>query len=65
MNTRDIFTWILAGVLVTLVAGNSTRAASEEAGALAQEILDETGVKGGVVVLVGCGDGTLAASLYR
>jgi len=47
---------ILAGPLPAADAGQSTQQQ-------AQQILDATGVKGGLVVHVGCGDGELTAAL--
>jgi outer membrane protein assembly factor BamB len=41
----------------------ATAAASPDASALAREILSATGVKGGLVVHLGCGDGRLTAAL--
>ncbi|MDP6546589.1 MAG: PQQ-binding-like beta-propeller repeat protein [Phycisphaerae bacterium] len=48
---------ILAGfVIVSLIAASAS-------GQTAKEILDATGVKGGLVVHIGCGDGGLTAAL--
>jgi len=68
-NTRSLGSWnlwMLAAVVFAAQACalNAAEAAADPAaGALAQEILDATGVKGGLVVHVGCGDGRLTASL--
>ena len=51
------FTCLLAISLTVSVT------ADEQAGQEAQRILDATGVKGGVVVHIGCGDGSLTAAL--
>lgn len=54
---------LLAGVgvlLVQVICGRSMGASAEEA---AKEILDTTGVKGGVIVHLGCGDGKVTAAL--
>ena len=50
------------GVL-TWVAFLAPARAATDASALAREILDATGVQGGLVVHVGCGDGRLTAAL--
>ena len=47
----------------TLAAGGISAAAEPAPQALAKRILDATGVKGGLVVHVGCGDGKLTAAL--
>ena len=59
-NMRTIG-WSLCVVAVVLSAGQIGRGAApaEEA----RQILDATGVKGGLVVHVGCGDGKLTAAL--
>jgi len=44
-------------------AASGSAARAPDAKALAREILDATGVKGGLVVHVGCGDGKLTAAL--
>ncbi|MHC4198656.1 MAG: class I SAM-dependent methyltransferase, partial [Planctomycetota bacterium] len=44
-------------------ATSGSAARAPDAKALAREILDSTGVKGGLVVHVGCGDGKLTAAL--
>jgi len=52
---------------VAWIAGSSALAAdphSETIRDQARRILDATGVTGGLVVLIGCGDGRLAADLY-
>ena len=53
---------ILVAVYVSL-AGFFTLAASETASPSAEKILDATGIRGGVIVHVGCGDGKLTAAL--
>jgi len=50
-------------VLGVLAAASCVLAAGTAAGETAREILDATGVKGGLIVHVGCGDGKLTAAL--
>ncbi|MFW6108109.1 MAG: PQQ-binding-like beta-propeller repeat protein, partial [bacterium] len=50
---------VLIGIVALLVAWAAATAAALEA----REILAETGVRGGLVAHVGCGDGTLTAAL--
>jgi len=52
---------ICAGCAVLFLA--TAGAAADEAARQAREILDATGVRGGLVVHVGCGDGKLTAAL--
>ena len=51
--------WALLGLAMVAAAAVTARAAGPDA----KEILQATGVKGGLVVHVGCGDGKLAAAL--
>ncbi len=53
-------TWVRAAVALGLL---TALAAGADSAQEAREILDATGVKGGLVVHVGCGDGTLTAAL--
>lgn len=53
----------LAPVLMVGAVAGQAAAASADAEALAQSILSATGVKGGLVVHLGCGDGRLTAAL--
>ncbi|MHC4180730.1 MAG: outer membrane protein assembly factor BamB family protein, partial [Planctomycetota bacterium] len=58
--------WMLSVVVLFMAAGalGTAEAAGNQAErVLAHEILDATGVKGGLVVHVGCGDGKLTAAL--
>ncbi len=48
---------------ILLAAGAQPRHRSGQQGRTAKEILDATGVKGGLIVHVGCGDGRLTAAL--
>jgi outer membrane protein assembly factor BamB/SAM-dependent methyltransferase len=57
-----IASWVWGLMCVCLVAGPA-EAQQNNPVAQAKEILDTSGVKGGVVVLLGCGDGRLAAAL--
>ncbi|MFA6561286.1 MAG: PQQ-binding-like beta-propeller repeat protein [Verrucomicrobiia bacterium] len=52
MNRRTLSTWILTVVLAVSAAAQEAR-----------QILETTGVKGGLIVHVGCGDGKLTAAL--
>ena len=58
---------LILGLVVTSVAAtdllNNAAVAAEPAAALAREILATTGVKGGLVVHLSCGDGKLTAAL--
>jgi len=53
----------LFSTLLLLVGVASSFAAGEDPKSIAQKILEQTGVKGGLVVHVGCGDGKLTAAL--
>jgi outer membrane protein assembly factor BamB len=59
-RTRTLFT-AFPYLLVILLTASATNA--RHAGQKAKDILDATGVKGGVVVHIGCGDGRLTAAL--
>jgi outer membrane protein assembly factor BamB len=65
--TRYALLWLVTGLLLGLLApAGSTHGADAAAPALAaaaQQILDATGVKGGLIVHLGCGDGRLTAAL--
>lgn len=60
MNRTGLALTCLAIFLCLLAA----QGFSDEA-AMAREILDETGIKGGLIVHLGCSDGRLTAALYR
>jgi len=64
VNNRIGIVGVLSLVGVLLWAASVLPSASGPSDALATEILDATGVKGGLVVHVGCGDGTLTAALH-
>jgi len=49
--------------LLAFAIAPATRCAAGDAAAVAREILDSSGVQGGVVVHLGCGDGRLTAAL--
>jgi len=53
-----------AALLCTLILTLPGRPAVLAAGASASEILEATGVKGGLVVHIGCGDGKFTAALH-
>ncbi len=55
---------LLVAMLVCLLSG-TTSADGANVTAAAQKILDKTGVGGGIVVHLGCGDGKLTAALAR
>ena len=56
---------LIASAAVSAPAGEAgIRSGAPPEKAQAQQILDATGVKGGVVVHVGCGDGRLTAALH-
>jgi len=59
---RDTQITTLVGIL-TLAALLAPAHAADDADALARKILDATGVQGGLIVHVGCGDGKLTAAL--
>jgi len=50
-------------LLVVLIFTGAVQAQMSNATAMAKEIIDTTGVKGGVVVHLGCGNGKLTAAL--
>ncbi|NQT53678.1 hypothetical protein HQ576_16590, partial [bacterium] len=54
----------LALVALALSLAASPAMAADDAPAQAQQILAATGVTGGLVVHVGCGDGILTAALH-
>jgi len=64
MNARHGTTWGLMAVLVAAVAVDGAGAASDAAGPMARQILEATGVKGGLIAHIGCGDGKLTAALH-
>ncbi|MCX5683449.1 MAG: PQQ-binding-like beta-propeller repeat protein, partial [Planctomycetota bacterium] len=53
-----------AAVLLLAAAAHGADAAAQAAESSAKQILDATGVKGGLVVHLGCGDGQLTAALH-
>ena len=53
----------LPGLLVVCFLAGATEAKKNDAITQAKKILDTTGVKGGIVVHLGCGDGKLTAAL--
>ncbi len=57
-----IESWLPGLLAVCLLAG-TTEAKTNDAITQAKKILDTTGVKGGIVVHLGCGDGKLTAAL--
>ncbi|HIE53449.1 MAG TPA: hypothetical protein EYP85_16985 [Armatimonadetes bacterium] len=61
--------WLVGGIVAALVgvAGlvQLTATPGSPQAALAKQILQEAGVKGGLIVHLGCGDGKLTAALYK
>jgi len=64
MNARHGPMWGLIVILAGAIAANGAGAGSDAAGPMARRILEATGVKGGLVAHVGCGDGKLTAALH-
>jgi outer membrane protein assembly factor BamB len=64
MNAQQLRTWGFVGVLAAAVAARGAEAGADAAGPLARQILEATGVRGGLVVHVGCGDGKLTTALH-
>jgi len=71
-HCHAIESWVLGLLAVCLLAvctcgnagtGGTARAKKNDCVTLAREILDTTGVQGGIVVHLGCGDGKLTAAL--
>ena len=56
----ELLVWLLPAVC--LLSG-ATKANENDAITMAREILDTTGVQGGIVVHLGCGNGTLTAAM--
>ncbi len=68
MTTRTKTNWIVMKVVlffILLTASNTTNAGllNSSQHKQAQNILDTSGVKGGLIVHIGCGDGSLTAAL--
>ena len=64
MNARHVRTWAVTVMLVAAIAANGAGAGSDAPAEQARQILEATGVKGGLIVHVGCGDGRLTAALH-
>ena len=64
MNARHAHTWAVTVMLVAAIAANGAGAGSDAPAEQARQILEATGVKGGLIVHVGCGDGKLTAALH-
>jgi predicted RNA methylase len=62
-HTKHLGFFSAAGILATGLAALAASTTTPEQDA-AQRILDAGGVKGGLVVHLGCGDGTLTAALH-
>ena len=63
--TSRLFCSVLASCIVSLVATTSCSADSADAAEQAQAILKATGVQGGFIAHIGCGDGTLTSALRQ
>jgi len=64
MNAKSKSTAVLCvTVVLSLAAGISLAPAEDASRRAAEDILDATGVEGGLVVHLGCGDGNLTAAL--
>jgi len=59
-HTYAMKMWVIAVLVACLSAGTALAKTNEE---IARGILDSTGIKGGIVVHLGCGDGRLTAAL--
>jgi len=55
--------WASTGIVLLAVCVVASSASAAEADATAKQILDDTGVRGGLIVHVGSGDGMLTAAL--
>ena len=55
--------WLIVGLLAVCLLAGAAQAEENDAKALAEEIIETTGVQGGIVVHLGCGDGKLTAAL--
>jgi outer membrane protein assembly factor BamB len=63
MTSRSMLNpWVKALLSVVLTAG-AAQAQGDDPEALARRVLDESGVRGGIIVHLGCGDGRLTAAL--
>ncbi|MFO8012901.1 MAG: PQQ-binding-like beta-propeller repeat protein [Phycisphaerae bacterium] len=58
------WTWMVASLTLTAACASEAGAAGADAVATARDILQASGVRGGLVVHVGCGDGRLTAALH-
>ena len=63
MTNRLSMIGLLVSTWMCVAGAVALHAAEDQYQALAREILDATGVKGGLVVHLGCGDGKLTAAL--
>ena len=63
MITRHSLLFGLAAILAAVIAADGAQIGPDETGRLVRRIYDATGVTGGVVVHVGCGQGKLTAAL--
>ena len=62
MSFKEFKPFLVIGVFLGLLIVSAPGVAGEtDAGRLARKILQESGVSGGVIVQIGCGDGALTA----
>ena len=64
MNARHVRTWAVTVMLAAAIAANGAGVESDAPAEQARQILEATGVKGGLIVHVGCGDGELTNALH-
>jgi 2-polyprenyl-3-methyl-5-hydroxy-6-metoxy-1,4-benzoquinol methylase len=62
MRAKLIAYSVVVAIAVLIPIAGHAEAGSEDQ---AQEILDQTGIQGGLIVHLGCGDGKLTAALRR
>jgi len=65
VRKRTVPSALLVPAAIGLLAAAAARSPRPSADALASEILRDTGVQGGLVVHLGCGDGRLTAALHQ
>lgn len=61
--TQFLRRWVMPAMIAGFLLASGTRAAESAPADLAAEALAESGVRGGFVVHIGCGDGSLTAAL--
>lgn len=63
MKNGRLISQTIAALLITLCILTGAKAQQSKQEKTAQKILDAAGIKGGLVVHIGCGDGKLTAAL--